>query len=253
MKFQGKKVLITGGSDGIGKAMAKAFHNEGADVWIIGRNKEKLHQVQDELMGNAEVRISSVDLLNPNDVDALIEEVKTAWENFDVLINNAGIGIFKPIDILTSTEIQTMLQLNVTTPFSLIQGLHKAINAGGSVINISSYLANRMMPHLPTSVYSATKGAINSMTKSLAMELGPKVRINAIAPGTVITEMSQKNISKLPEEQQANMRAYIQQHYPMKQAGKPNDLVGAALFLASNQASWITGVVLDVDGGFQVT
>lgn len=256
MDFDNKNVLITGGSDGIGKCIAKEFGKQGAHLWLVGRNLEKLKKVQNEIHQNSslDVRISSVDFMNFQEVESLTIQIKQHWKSLDVLVNNAGIGIFKPIGSLTYNEYDAMFQVNVKTPFMLIKELQSLLMRNeGNVINISSYLASRMMPQLTTSVYSATKASLNALTASLSLELGPSVRVNAVAPGTIATEMSNKNLSRIPPEELNKLKAYIQSHYASKTIGEPQDVAAMVLFLASEKAKWISGAVFSVDGGISNT
>lgn len=255
MEFESQFVLVTGGSDGIGKAIALAFAKKGANLWLVGRDEARLQLAKSELEAfSVKVEVSSYDLSQESSALDLSKNVMKKWAKLDVLVNNAGIGIFKSLDELSLSDYDLMMNLNVKAPFLLIQALAPLLmEAKASVINISSYLAERIMPHLKTSVYSATKGAINSLTKALAMELGPKVRINAVAPGTIATPMARSNIGKLPQARQEALFNYVQEHYPMQRIGEPNDIAEMVCFLASEQAKWITGAIFNVDGGFTVT
>lgn len=257
MEFKNKNVLITGGSDGIGKAIAKAFANEGANVWIVARNKEKLEVFKAQLLADTRatnVRIEALDLCDDVKLVDFMKKVTTEWQAMDVLVNNAGVGIFKALPELSLNDYNLMMDLNVKAPVLLIQAFIPLLNKNnGAIINVSSYLAERMMPQLKTSVYSATKGAINSLTKSLALELGPNIRVNAIAPGTVKTPLAERNMSKLGPEKQASLKNYIYNHYPAKQLGASEDIANMALYLASNKSSWISGAIFNVDGGITVT
>jgi NAD(P)-dependent dehydrogenase (short-subunit alcohol dehydrogenase family) len=123
--------------------------------------------------------------------------------------------------------------------------------SGASIINISSYFANKMIPKRPSSIYSLSKGALNSLTKSLAFELGPRgIRVNAIAPGTVDTAMRRKSVDNLPAAAQAELQAYVKSSYPLGRIGRPNDLAGIAVHLASDEAAWTSGAIFAVDGGY---
>lgn len=255
MQQRKKNILITGGSDGIGKSITELFLKNEANVWIVARSKEKLEKIKEEFEEHkGKIFISSLDLGNEESIKSLNKELRTHWDSLDVLINNAGTGTFKPVSELSSDDFESIFNLNVRAPFLLTRNLADLLRKSkGSIINISSYLAERMMPHLYTSLYSSTKGALNSLTKALALELGPDIRVNAISPGTVATALSKKNISNLPEERQKSLSAYIKEHYPMKAVGKPIDIAHMALFLASENANWITGSIVNVDGGLTTT
>ena len=141
--------------------------------------------------------------------------------------------------------------LNVKAPYFLTQGLLPAlVKSKGNVINISSYFVHRMLPNRATTVYSATKGALNSFTKALAFEVGHLgVRVNAIAPGSISTPQFNRNLQALTPEKQAAFEAMVKEIYPLQHIGTPEDIAKACVFLASDNASWITGTVLAVDGG----
>lgn len=257
MEFKNKNVLITGASDGIGKAIAKAFANEGANLWIVGRSIEKLETLKTQLLADTlatDVKIKALDLSDEAELFHFINKVTKEWQVMDILVNNAGVGIFKALPNLSLNDYNLMMDLNVKAPILLIQAFLPLLNKNnGCVINISSYLAERMMPQLNTNVYSATKGAINSLTKSLALELGPKIRVNAIAPGTVKTPLAERNMSKLNPEKQASLKNYVLNHYPVKKIGETNDIASMTLYLASDKSTWISGAVFNVDGGITVT
>ncbi|TIU84968.1 MAG: SDR family oxidoreductase, partial [Mesorhizobium sp.] len=139
---------------------------------------------------------------------------------------------------------QHSFALNVTAAFFLTQQLLPHLSAGASVINISSYFASKMIPKRPSSLYSLSKGALNSLTKSLAFELGPRgIRVNAIAPGTIDTAMRRKSIVNLPQQAQDELKAYVERSYPLGRIGRPADVAGMAVHLASDEAAWTSGSI----------
>ena len=173
------------------------------------------------------------------------------FPSVDVLINNAGLGKFVPFDQVESSLYDMHFNLNVKAPYFLTQKLLPAlVESKGNVINISSYFAHRMLPNRATTVYSATKGALNSFTKALAFEVGHLgVRVNAIAPGSISTAQFNRNLQALTREKQAAFETMVKEIYPLQHIGTPQDIAQAAVFLASDNASWITGTILAVDGG----
>ena len=141
--------------------------------------------------------------------------------------------------------------LNVTAVFFLTQKLLPQLGAGASVINMSSYFAGKMIPKRPSSLYSLSKGALNSLTKSLAFELGPRgIRVNAIAPGTIDTSMRRRSVDNLPDEAKAELKAYVERSYPLGRIGQAADIAGMAVHLASDESAWTSGAILAVDGGY---
>ncbi|MFV0415540.1 MAG: SDR family NAD(P)-dependent oxidoreductase, partial [Chthoniobacterales bacterium] len=169
----------------------------------------------------------------------------------DVLVNNAGIGRFIPFLETSVEDLDIHLNLNVRTPYMLTQKFLPLLSAReGCVINISSYFSHRMLPGRPSTAYSLTKGAMDSFTRSLAFEVGKMgVRVNGIAPGTVNTPLVQSNLEKLTPSGRAEFGNMIDTIYPLGRIGEPEDVSGAAVFLASDKAKWITGIILPVDGG----
>ncbi|MEQ1953040.1 SDR family oxidoreductase [Mesorhizobium sp. CN2-181] len=248
MRLAGKRALVTGGSDGIGLAIAIAFGREGARVQIVGRDSDKLQAARRQISG---ADTFEADLSTHEGVEAVAGEFERSGEKLDILVNNAGVAYLVAFDTVTAEQYENSFALNVTAPFFLTQKLLPHLPAGGSVINISSYFAHKMIPGRPSSLYSLSKGALNSLTKSLAFELGPRgIRVNAIAPGTVDTAMRRKTVDNLPEAAKAELSAYVQRSYPLGRIGKPEDLAGIAVYLASGEAAWTSGAIFSVDGGY---
>jgi NAD(P)-dependent dehydrogenase (short-subunit alcohol dehydrogenase family) len=254
MRLRDKRALITGGSDGIGLAIAEAFVGEGADVLIVGRDTGKLQAAHDNLTAaraDGVIETLSADLATSPGIEAVVGHVKESGQPLDILVNNAGVAFLVPFETVSEQQFQQSFALNVTAAFFLTQGLLPHLAGGASVINISSYFANKMIPKRPSSLYSLSKGALNSLTKSLAFELGPRgIRVNAIAPGTVDTAMRRKTVDNLPAEAKAELRAYVERSYPLGRIGRPNDLAGIAVHLASNEAAWTSGGIFAIDGGY---
>lgn len=249
MRLHDKRALVTGGSDGIGLAIAEAFSREGANVLIVGRDTEKLDAAAKQLGGNVETL--SADLATSAGIEAVAGHVKKSGRPLDILVNNAGVAFLVPFETVSEEQFRQSFALNVTAVFFLTQALLPHLVAGASVINISSYFANKMIPKRPSSLYSLSKGAVNSLTKSLAFELGPRgIRVNAIAPGTVDTAMRRSTVDTLPAEAKAELTAYVERSYPLGRIGRPDDLAGIAVYLASDEAAWTSGGVFAIDGGY---
>ena len=248
-----KNAVITGGSDGIGLGIAKAFAREGANLLLIGKDPEKLQKAQQALLNEFGVQVHtlSADLSKTETVAEVVKGIEELLSKVDILVNNAGLGKFIPFEQVDSTLYDAHFNLNVKAPYFLTQGLLPAlVKSKGNVINISSYFAHRMLPNRATTVYSATKGALNSFTKALAFEVGHLgVRVNAIAPGSISTPQFNRNLQALTPEKQAAFEAMVKEIYPLQHIGTPEDIAKACVFLASDNASWITGAVLAVDGG----
>lgn len=250
--LSGKRAVVTGGSDGIGLGIAEAFVQNGASVLLVARDEGKLRKSAAALSSfGVEVRVLSADLSDPVAVKNTAQNILSIWPELDVLVNNAGIARFTPFAETVEADLDLHLNLNIKAPYILTQQLFGSLaTRKGVVINISSYFSHRMLPGRPSTAYSLTKGAIDAFTKALAYEAGPQgVRVNAIAPGTVNTPLVQANIDRLTEEGKAKFGEMIKTVYPLGRIGEPNDVSGAAVFLASEQARWITGSILAVDGG----
>ena len=248
-----KNAVITGGSDGIGLGIAKAFAREGANLLLIGKDPEKLQKAQQALLNEFGVQVHtlSADLSKTETVTEVVKDIERLLPTVDILVNNAGLGKFVPFEQVDSTLYDAHFNLNVKAPYFLTQGLLPAlVKSKGNVINISSYFAHRMLPNRATTVYSATKGALNSFTKALAFEVGHLgVRVNAIAPGSISTPQFNRNLQALTPKKQAAFETMVKEIYPLQHIGTPEDIAKACVFLASDNASWITGTVLAVDGG----
>ena len=250
MRLGGKRALVTGGSDGIGLAITEAFLREGAEVLIVGRDARKLDAARQKL--GTGVETLSADLATSAGIDAVVEWVKKSSRPLDILVNNAGVAFLVAFETVSQEQFQQSFALNVTAAFFLTQRLLPHLTpSGASVINISSYFANKMIPKRPSSLYSLSKGALNSLTKSLAFELGPRgIRVNAIAPGTVDTAMRRKSIENLPVAAQTELKAYVERSYPLGRIGQTSDLAGIAVYLASDEAAWTSGGIFAIDGGY---
>lgn len=243
MKFKNQKVLVTGGTRGIGLGIATAFVKEGADVIIIGVNKERGENAVKQLQGVAvdgEQQIQFV-ALDVSDADKC-EEVLSTLGDIDVLVNNAGVtadGLFMKMgkenwDRVIDVNLGSVF--NMTKP--LVRGMMK--NRRGRIINISSVVG--VMGNPGQANYCAAKAGVIGFTRSLAKEVATRgITVNAIAPGFIETDMT----SQLNEQQKEAILGQV----PMKRLGQPEDIAEAALFLASQGASYITGQVLLVDGG----
>lgn len=250
--LSGKRAVITGGSDGIGLGIAKAFVKNGASVLLVARDEGRLREAASALSSfGGEVKVVSADLSDPSAVRTTAKHILSIWPELDALVNNAGIARFNPFLETDEADLDLHLNLNIKAPYILTQQLFGALAAKkGTVINISSYFSHRMLPGRPSTAYSLTKGAIDAFTKALAYEGGSQgVRVNAIAPGTVNTPLVQANIDRLTEEGKAKFAEMIKTIYPLGHIGEPDDVSGAVVFLASEQARWITGAILAVDGG----
>lgn len=246
MRLAGKRALVTGGSEGIGRAIAAAFRAEGAEVTIIGRSADKLARA-----GAAhDLRTCAADLSTEDGVAAVVAAIGGA--PLDILVNNAGRAILAPFEAVSRAAFEGLMALNVTAPYFLTQALLPCLTApGGAVLNISSYFAAKNIPGRPSSPYSVSKGALDAMTRTLAFELGPRgIRVNAIAPGTTDTPMRRSTVDNLPAEKQQALADYVRASYALGRIGQPEDIAAMAVHLCSDAAAWTSGAVIPVDGGY---
>ena len=238
-----KVALVTGGGSGIGLAIAKCFVENGIKTIIAGRNIEKLVAAANSL-GQLCIPISQ-DLNKLNELPAFINSILSNHGAIDILVNNAGINMKKEFTEVTDEEFQQIIHTNVNAAFTISREVAKAmiIKGKGSIVNISSMASQYGIPKVIA--YTASKSAIEGMTRSMAVDLSPKgIRVNCIAPGFIATEMSAKALNSDPER-----KAKVLGRTPIGTLGETADIAEAALFLASDKAKFITGVVLPVDGG----
>ncbi|HZY86552.1 MAG TPA: glucose 1-dehydrogenase [Gemmataceae bacterium] len=247
-RLSGKVAVVTGASKGIGAAIAQHLAAEGAAVVVnYASSKQGADRVVAEITGKGGKAVAvQADVSKQADIRRLFAEAKKAFGRLDVLVNNAGIYEFAPLEEVTAEHFHKLFDLNV---LGLILTTQEAVKhfgpSGGSVINISSVAATSASP--TTSVYSATKAAVDAVTKSLAKELGPrKVRVNSINPGMVETEgVRSAGISE------SDFRKQIEAQTPLGRIGQPQDIGPAAVFLASGESGWITGETLYISGGYR--
>ena len=245
-KLTGKVAVVTGASKGIGAAIAKQLAREGAAVVVnYASSKEEADRVVAEIASKGGKAVAvRANVARQGDIERLFAEANKAFGRLDILVNNAGIYEFSPLEGVTEEHFHKQFDLNV---LGLILASKEAVrhfdSAGGSIINISS-VASTLTP--PTaSVYSATKAAVDAVTRSLAKELGPrKIRVNAINPGMVETEgWHAAGISE------SDFRKQTEAQTPLGRIGQPDDIAPAAAFPASAEAAWITGETLHIAGG----
>lgn len=250
--LESKTALITGGSDGIGFAIAEAFAREGANIIMVARNKNKLLEKEEYLKQyNVNVISISLDMSKIDSVKQVVRYIQDKRVSIDILVNNVALAKFVSFEEMDESILEYIWHLNVKVPYMMTRALlDKIVHCKGSIINLSSYFAGKMLADRPSTAYSLTKGAIESFTKSLAYELGPKgVRVNAIAPGVVDTPQVKANIQQLSDEAKERFYTNVKKSYPLKRMGEPEDIANMALFLASDHAEWITGSIFHVDGG----
>jgi 3-oxoacyl-[acyl-carrier protein] reductase len=247
-KLAGKVAVVTGASKGIGAEIARQLAAAGAAVVVnYSSSKEGAERVVADItrQGGKAFAVKA-NLANSAEVEGLFQEAKKRFDRVDILVNNAGIYEFAPLENVTPDHFHKQFDLNVLGLVLATQQAAKHFGpAGGSVVNVSSVVATLAPPN--TSVYSGTKAAVNAITRSLAQELGPrKIRVNAVNPGMVETEgMHAAGIAE------SDFRKTVEAQTPLGRIGQVGDIAPAVVFLASDDAAWITGETLYISGGLR--
>lgn len=244
-RLSGKTAVITGGTTGIGFETARHFITEGARVIITGQNEKRLAAAADGLGPNAIPVLADVRSLAA--LDKLALRTQEAFSGLDILFANAGLGIFAPIEQIDEDAYDRQFDINVKGVFFTVQRLAELLNPKASVIlNASAVNAKGMATG---SIYFATKAAVRSLARSLAAELGAKdIRVNALSPGLIPTDFQGK--TGLPKEEMDAFIESIKQTLPLGRPGIVAEIARAAVFLASDESSYMTAADLVVDGGF---
>jgi NAD(P)-dependent dehydrogenase (short-subunit alcohol dehydrogenase family) len=239
----GKVAVVTGASKGIGAAIARMLAKSGASVMLSSRKIDVLIQTADEIDGDTAVFAANAG--RPEEARACIEATISRFGTVDILINNAATNpYYGPAIDIDLPRFDKTVQVNLRGPLVWMQEAWKQAmsTSGGVIVNISSVGALKHSG--PIGIYDTSKAALIHLTKHMASELGPKVRVNGIAPGLVLTDMARKLWEPNGEE--------TERPWPLRRIGQPDDIAGAALFLCSDLAAWITGEVITVDGGIMV-
>ena len=240
---ENKIAIVTGGGSGIGFAIAKKFVLENITTIIIGRDAKKLNDAKKEL-GELCIPIS-FDLNDLASIPKLVNDIESKFGSISILVNNAGINLKKDFTEVTDEDFQRILYTNVSSVFALSREVVKVMikNVTGCIINISSMASQYGIPKVIA--YTASKSAIEGMTRAMAVELSPLgIKVNCIAPGFIATEMSAKALNNDPARKNK-----VLSRTPLGKLGDPSDIADTAFYFAGNTSKFITGVVLPVDGG----
>jgi len=244
-RLDGKVAVVTGGNSGIGLATAKRLQQEGAKVAISGRSKETLDQAVRSI-GNGVVAVQA-DVSRLAEVDRLYAEVSRKLGKIDVLFVNAGVGKFAPLAETSESAYDEVFDINIKGAYFTIQKALPFLNDGASIVLNTSVVDIKGMAG--TSAYAATKAALRSLARTAAAELVERgIRVNAVAPGPIVTPILGR--TGLPKEAVEEFARDVVARIPMKRFGQPEEVAGAVAFLASQDASYITGVEINVDGGY---
>ncbi len=238
-----KIAIVTGSGSGIGYAIAQKFIENGFFTYITGRDLEKLQKAQGELGGNC--RAVQLDMEQLDRIPAFVRTIEETHGHIDVLVNNAGINLKKPFVDVTDEEFQRIIRTNLTSAFALSREVAKVMipHRQGCIIHISSMAAHYGIPQIVA--YAAAKSGLEGMARAMAVDLSPMgIRVNCVAPGFITTAMTDKAFDNDPERKRK-----VLSRTPMGKMGKPADIAKAVYFLSSDEAGFITGETLKVDGG----
>lgn len=244
MSFAGKIAVVTGGSRGLGKEMVEAYAARGADVVVASRKKDNCVAVAGSVRAHYNVRALPVtcNVSHWDSCDELVETVYAEFGRIDVLVNNAGVApVYPSIDQVSETLFDKVIDVNLKGPFRLsaLIGTRMAAGEGGAILNISSMEATRPSAH--SVPYAAAKAGVNALTKGLAQAVGPRVRVNAIQCGPFLTDIA----AAWDPSERDSLAATL----ALRRCADPHEIVGAAMFLTSEQASYCTGSIICLDGG----
>jgi NAD(P)-dependent dehydrogenase (short-subunit alcohol dehydrogenase family) len=243
--LNGKVAVVTGGNSGIGYASAQKLKANGAKVIITGRSAERVKTAAEELG----VKGILADVSNLSAIDALVAQVKSEFGKVDILFVNAGIFSPAPIGQISEEMFDNQMGINFKGAVFTTEKFLPILSDGASIINLSSINAYTGMPN--TAVYAASKAALNAYTRTAATELAPrKIRVNSVNPGPVATPIFGK--TGMPEDQLNGFAQAMQERVPLKRFGQPEDVANLVAFLASDDASFITGGEYNIDGGINI-
>ncbi len=244
MDYTGKTALVTGASSGLGEGIARELARLGAHVILVARRMERLEALAAEIAaaGGAATAMAC-DVTDEHALEALATQVEQKFPQLHLLVNSAGRELLAPLQVMNASAARDLLELNVLSTATVTQALMGVLKAGSAVVNLASVRAERAAPAL--AMYCASKGAVISMTKALAVELaGRKIRVNAVAPGFVQTPLLERTLARCKPEQAEALKKSCPLGF-----GTVEDVAKAVAFIGSDDARWITGTTLFVDGG----
>jgi len=245
--MKGKVALVTGAGGGVGKAISKRLAAEGCRVVLVGRSRDKLTKVALEIGDKKNVLTVATDITKEAEVLSAMEQALSSFDRVDILVNNAGTITDPALFHETSDEQWTeLIDTNLVGTFRMTKAVIPVMikNGGGSIVNISSVLGIRSIPKVPLTVYGVTKAGVIMFTRSIAVEYGQYgVRSNCVCPSTIRSSIIE------PYLQDENAKKVLESTFPLRRIGEPEDIAGAVVYLSSDDARWVTGCIITVDGG----
>jgi len=249
-RLAGKRVLITGGGSGIGRACAKLFADEGASVAIAGRRRAALEFVAAEIQTSGGRCVAvTCDVTDRRQVENAVREAVSAFGGLDVVVNNAGTNVVGTVEQTSDEDWAGVLAVNLTGTFHVSRAVLPELRraGGGSIINIGSVYG--LVARTERAAYAASKGGVTLLTRAMALDHAPeKIRVNCICPAIVETDMVRGIIAQTPNPEEALRQRKAQ--IPLGRLGTPEEVAALALFLASDESAWLTGAAIPLDGGF---
>jgi NAD(P)-dependent dehydrogenase (short-subunit alcohol dehydrogenase family) len=245
--MKGKVALVTGAGGGVGRSISKRLASDGCKLVLIGRNRDRLAKVASEIPDKNNVITVVADITKEAEVLLAIEQTISTFDKVDILVNNAGmINDPAPFHETSDDQWNELMDTNLLGTFRMTKAVLPLMmrNNSGSIVNISSVLGIRSIPKVPLSVYGVTKAGIIMFTKSIAVEYGQYgVRSNCLCPSTIRSSIIE------PYLQDENAKKILESTFPLRRIGEPEDIAGATAYLCSDDARWITGSVIMIDGG----